>query len=486
MSKISKIRILNTDYLVNDLAAIHYYDTFSDLVTDAANLVVGDLYVTTGFYTANDGGFGEYIISDTQDATILQIEIATGLYANLMYNDKISIKAIGAYCDGTHDDSSYIQKALNYGTPLFPNRQEIVINNTVKIRSNQKIIDFNMCYLNTTNNSLMFLVNEEDSTNVIINVTLKNAFVRLTNGGSFLKFHDCYFTTVENIRITGLTSSYTGIEYDNGFNHLCKNVNITGKSSEASTISENNAIGIKIKNQTPTTDASYANMTNISIEDCLIQICQYGIKFESENNAPFDTTSFTNLGFSYCDFAIYANTTNANYNLNIDTIRAEYCDYMLYSNAFVNIGNIYCYRTNKPLYNITNIMSIFGSVTFFGVSGKNIIESNTGKIDFSGVVNLLRNNYGYGDLTGLLIPSNIPHTQITNVGSFDRLKITTIPITQNLNFSTLDFLTGNGNICKITGSGTIYNLPNSIPNISVANGKCVMFRNNNGTLEIIG
>ena len=486
--KISNIRLINEDYEINDKKALHYYDTFQDLITNAENLEIGKPYQTLGFYEKKDGGEGLYIITDTENSSILQLEIATGIYANLVYNDKISIQAIGAKCNGVDDDSSYIKKAFNYGTPQFPNRKHIVINDTVICRGSQKIVDFNMCFLTTTNNSLMFQVNPLNATSALQNVAFKNAFVRLGQGGQFIKFHDCYFTELYNIRVQGLINNNVAIEYDNGFNHFAKSINIIATSQNETNVSGNHTTGILIKNQNSSIDQTYANMTNCTIQDTIFQHCEFGIKFESTVNVPWDTTKIMNIGSSYCDYTIYTytkvNSTQVNnYAIDIDTIRAEFCGCAIYNNAFLSLGNIFCYHTRKPIYN-EGQLCLYNNAHFVGLQGDSLIDTNTGILDFSGVKSLIRSNYVYGDITGRIIPSTYTTVQNVNNPSFDRLRTTVIPITQNFDFSRLNFLEGNGNVVIITGSGTIYNLPDSIPNIVLENNKAVKFVNRNGTLEI--
>lgn len=417
-----------------------------------------------------------------QDGTLEKIIM--NAYANFWVNPEW----FGAKFDGITDDSKAIEEAIKMGNVKFPHNKHVLINNTIICNNSERIIDLNECYLSTSDNILMFQINDRNSQNALINFIIKNGFIKLNNGGKFIDFHECYFTKTENIRISGLKLDNIALNYRNGFNHNIDNVNINGSSSNINNVSTNNAIGIQIETETPTTFESISNITNFIVKNCLIQRCQFGIKLKGNINSTFDTNKFINIGFSYCDYAFYSFIERGHiYNLDIDTIRAEYCDYIFYNNGFISVGNLYCYKCQNPIYNNNGIINFNKNITFFGEENSNIINFNNRVLDFSNVQTLLRDKYSIGNFeNGKIIPSNFKNYRNTNENVFDRLITSVIPIDKDFNFSLLNnFLLGNGNKVIITGdNANVYSIPNIDGTIKLYQNNFVEFYNNNGVIEI--
>lgn len=106
----------------------YYYDTVADMKADT-KLKVGDMAVTLGYYSANDGGTAKYKIrqitnQDTEDDIFIIALADENLVAELLY-DEINTKQIGCYVDNDHDDTTKINYVLtkfktnNGGTLIF-------------------------------------------------------------------------------------------------------------------------------------------------------------------------------------------------------------------------------------------------------------------------------------------------------------------------------------------------------------------------------
>lgn len=87
------------------------YDTVADMLK--ASLKPGTKVSTKGYYIADDGGAGEYIISDKPAA--LSEQLRNGYYANLNFSDSVNVRQVGASGDGVTDDSDYFNKLISNG-----------------------------------------------------------------------------------------------------------------------------------------------------------------------------------------------------------------------------------------------------------------------------------------------------------------------------------------------------------------------------------
>jgi hypothetical protein len=122
----SEISILN-GYKIKDKKAVRYYDTVDDMKSDTT-LKSGMYVETKGYYSANDGGNGKYIL--VNDNELVEdngsvINLTNGLKAELILENNINVKQFGAKGDGITDDYNNINKALSYSfthniTIFFP------------------------------------------------------------------------------------------------------------------------------------------------------------------------------------------------------------------------------------------------------------------------------------------------------------------------------------------------------------------------------
>ena len=133
------------------------------------DLKAGDIVTTSGFYTENDGGSQQYVIST--DISTFSIVLDNGLYANPVFeNNTINMLSIGAVNDGITDNSELINKAFNSGTRniYFPAgiylcdyRLEITNGKNINIygEENNSIIATDSDYIgDTTTNENFFIL----------------------------------------------------------------------------------------------------------------------------------------------------------------------------------------------------------------------------------------------------------------------------------------------------------------------------------------
>lgn len=122
------------------LRGILAYQTVSELKS-ASNLANGSYAETYGYYTAGDGGSAKYKIrtiqgGETADDRKLIAITGTTLVAELMDKDTVSVRQIGAYGDGTHDDTNVFKYAVeNFKKTTVP-FGEYLITDTIFIPDN--------------------------------------------------------------------------------------------------------------------------------------------------------------------------------------------------------------------------------------------------------------------------------------------------------------------------------------------------------------
>ena len=117
------------------LAGVLAFDTVSDM-KNATNLVNGSICKTLGYHTLNDGGMATYKIrtvtnEDTVDEMFIIALNDETLVAELIIENEINVKQFGAYGDGTHDDTSIIQNALDSDYNVYLPEGTYIISDTL-------------------------------------------------------------------------------------------------------------------------------------------------------------------------------------------------------------------------------------------------------------------------------------------------------------------------------------------------------------------
>ena len=114
--------------LLNYVNVTRVYNTVTDMLADSSNIVNNMKIKTLGYYSVNDGGCAEYLVTNTVDDSTFQIQIATNLYANLIIkNNEINIRQMGAKSLNTNNDKMNI-------APLIQKYLNILDNNTQQIK----------------------------------------------------------------------------------------------------------------------------------------------------------------------------------------------------------------------------------------------------------------------------------------------------------------------------------------------------------------
>ena len=90
------------------------YDTIEELVKKGVGLKIGEVVTLNGYYTAGDGANHKRIIANEDDGS--GVQLANGLWANIVHNGEVNIDWFGAKGDGVTDDYNSIVKIINFCT----------------------------------------------------------------------------------------------------------------------------------------------------------------------------------------------------------------------------------------------------------------------------------------------------------------------------------------------------------------------------------
>ena len=132
------------DYL--NSVALFCYDTLADMKS-ATNFINGSYAKTIGYYNKNDKGGAVYKIrtkteSDTADEMTLIALSDTTLIGELILDSTMNVRQFGAEGDGSHDDTSNIQKALDTCKTITVPSGTYMINATthINMRDGNKLL----------------------------------------------------------------------------------------------------------------------------------------------------------------------------------------------------------------------------------------------------------------------------------------------------------------------------------------------------------
>ena len=260
------------------LAGILAFNTVNDM-KNATNLVNGSITKTLGFYNMNDLGSATYKVRNitnediVDEKTIISLSDES-LVAELIINNNMNIEQFGAYGDGTHDDTSSIQTAINKGINIYFSKI-YKTSGEINISSSCNLIGLNATFnssINSMESLFHVLSNNVTFKGLNINVTYTNPHPTSQYGGAItigsyymetpLGLHDIIVKNcniIKNIS-SGMTIGIFGdshnIEIDNCY---VKNFGIGMHWA-----------GNFIAGHTPDTKESY-HPYNIEIKNCFLE-----------------------------------------------------------------------------------------------------------------------------------------------------------------------------------------------------------------------
>lgn len=121
------------------------FDTIAGMQADS-NLQAGDICHTNGFHSAGDGGAAFYKIATSGTANGMDVLACGDVFANLVITESyVTPEMLGAWGDGTHDDTAAINYAFSNYERINGNKgSHYLISETVYIRTSNSF-DGNGC-----------------------------------------------------------------------------------------------------------------------------------------------------------------------------------------------------------------------------------------------------------------------------------------------------------------------------------------------------
>ena len=260
MAEQGTLQEIITTYIQSNVAWT--FDTVADMKL-AENLVAGSYAQTLGFHSLNDGGGAIYKITNSGTANELDIIAVGNLYANLIYDKQISVKQLGAYGDGTHDDVDAFKRIIALNKRVYVPNGTYVISEAIGLPNNTEIIGEDL-------ENTIISKTAITSPNAIFNVTgnsrviIKNLLLECNNLTDYGILATVKFSKFEfnNIKINQAGSA--GI-YTNNSTYLGSITNVH--------IFNSNGYGIYLV----PSSSSYTN-TSVNISHCYVSVSQNAYK----------------------------------------------------------------------------------------------------------------------------------------------------------------------------------------------------------------
>ena len=356
----------------------YYYDTVADMKADT-KLKAGDMAVTKGYYSANDGGAGEYEIVNDGTLTDNGGSVHTlnnNLKAVLICDNGITLKQFGAYGDGTHDDTLALTNAINFLKNKFIN------NNSCEQLS---LILNARTYLVSSTIQLPVYIKLVVNDNVIIKSSVSTGATLWINSGDFTLTGNTTDTIGFNLNkdIIGGTGSLS-IERNN----LWNDVNNSSSTS----------IGVLIGDSS--FNSNYMKVARFVIKHLNVTGFNVGIKLNEQNTY---LLTFDNVRLELNRYNFIFGTSGITYNNSGENISFYKCTFATSYNAFINNtpngdGSInfnecsFDFNGNVLLLN-NGLHAVFNSCHFEGIGYTGNPNLLTNSSNTTGFGSLVYNNF---------------------------------------------------------------------------------------------
>ena len=347
------------------------------------SLKEGDVVEVLGYYSSGDGAGHKRVIANGDDGS--GVQLSTNLWANIVHNGEVNVSWFGAKQNINEDQSSYIQKAINW----FSKCSKIVIDKTYQIdnsisfpynSNNIKIIGYGgiLKYTGTDTALKLEITRNHEITNHPQYIYIKGLKIEGNYKGTGISIKQFNNWKLEDIQVYGflngivLSDTYYG-EISGKSTILCC---LTGIKFESGTESiEVNTIkldNIGIKNGIEKTNFIPKNLGE-SEEEYNSRVISKGIHI----NSLIMGCKFTGLTIEAHDYGVYSSafSDDSGANASIYTIQECYFEAIKLKNiyinnyiegkqiiyGYINIYNNRFYEPSKPIDIDIGCFNIFGN-----------------------------------------------------------------------------------------------------------------------------
>ena len=310
-----------------------------------ADVEIGEVVSTNGYYSKGDNGEGIYLITETGvDNGGTVITLNNGTYAKLLYNNTVSTKQFGITNDNTTENNEKLIAMMNDSLTYDITIDDMVINDEIPVLKNILKGNFKV----TGNGSLIQAKKQ---------ITIENCDIEALNGytgrviqvkGDFVKIKDVYIYYY-NHEGYALPGNFTGI-YVSPF----------AQTSEKFYFNTNKGVhGLKVMNVRikkagvalhVNLDQNEQWFTASAFENCIFSWFNYSaVKIYQNNANAIEANSIGGITFDKCEFTDNLTADYTRYGLNlINTMGIDFTNTIIFSDG--DDVNFYGVNTLMPFF----------------------------------------------------------------------------------------------------------------------------------------
>lgn len=391
----------------------YYYNTVVDMKADE-KLKNGDMAITLGYYEANDGGAGEYIILDdktlVEDGGLIHI-LNNGLRAKLILNKYVTPEIFGAKGNGEEDDSIAFNNALLTKNIIILNSEKTyLLNNPIILNENK-----NECIIHGNFATILHDKKFIDTSQNLSDVHLELNDLNIIDNDNYPSEHQ----TIEIFNSKKCLIKNCNFEKnsDGGCIRIrdnSRNIKITNCSFKRTSISSKLGSAIGIWDYDPNKNIENVEVTNCYINwsgaDEVITIFN-GMTNDSTKGGLIDNIEFNNIKI------VSDKAFNVNYLITINggpnDINVNFNNINVLNTSYINILGSCSQNTGNVNIKLNDCRFINNSLSSYS----NVFGTTYGNLSLQNNCNILSSN-SYYECTNRIV--NVQNTKFNSIN--DTLK----------------------------------------------------------------
>lgn len=350
------------DIILNYVTVTKVYDTYELMIEDLneSTLETGMRLKTLGYHTLNDGGNAIYYLTNLNSEKIgYTIPVKDNYSLVLVNNGTINVKQLGAYGNGTLDDSESFQIAVDNFENIEINEGTYLLNSSISIERSEQIVIYGIGDNSIIKvNSNIYAFDLVDPSNKII----KDLYFDINNGGAIIKTSNStnkMDLKIKNIRSESKTSTNVLINVKYMHHVFIEDCYLVNRSTDykAICVKLDGVVNGRINNNTISYFGKGVYITNTSTFTNEGIIISNNLLYQNDSQIISDNTNnllyynINNNTFDFCEeygiklqnvessqicnnyFGINNDTCNT---INIRQINSNHTDLSINENNFIN------------------------------------------------------------------------------------------------------------------------------------------------------